>query len=152
MILARREELRQGRSERNGSGFISTATAQKNAQLNAYEARQNRVLENNPTVETKPPIYTTLKRCQRQLDGGVAVVGVVVNPEGKIVSELDFLDKQGAAGIEQAAKDYVKDYQFPRTDNTTNQYFHLQFKYDTDNCSERTFKRLLENTNTKQPQ
>jgi len=65
-------------------------------------------------VETKPPLYTTLKRCQRQLDGGVAVVGVVVNPEGKIVSELDFLDKQGAAGIEQAAEGLCQGLSVPK--------------------------------------
>jgi len=102
-------------------------------------------------VETKPPLYTTLKRCQRQLDGGVAVVGVVVNPEGKIVSELDFLDKQGAAGIEQAAKDYVKDYQFPRTDNTTNQYFHYSSS-TTLTIVLNVLSSNAENTNTKQPQ
>lgn len=151
MPLAQQEELRQRRA-RNSSGFISTAVAQKNAQLEAYETRQNRVQQNHPTVETKPPIYRTLKRCQRQLDGGIAIVGVVVNPEGEIVSEPDFLHKQGAAGIEKAAKDYVREYPFPKTDSTINQHFHLQFKYDTGNCPERTLRQSVENTNTKQPQ
>lgn len=152
MIVARRQELLRERFERNSPGSISAAAAQRNAQLEAYEARQNRVQENDPKVETKPPIYTTLKMCQRQLDGGVAVVGVVVNPEGKIVSELEFLQQQGGAGIEQAAKDYVKRYQFPKTNKSTNQHFRLQFKYDTGNCPEPTQKQSAKNTNTNQSQ
>jgi hypothetical protein len=138
ILLARREKLRQELFEGN-SGSTSTAR-QRSSQLAAYEARQNQVYNNYPNVETKPPIYKTLKSCQKQLDDSVAVVGVVVNPQGQIISGPDFLDKKGAAGIEQATKNYVMEYPFPKTNNSSNQHFHLQFKYDTSNCPESTSK------------
>lgn len=140
MLLTRRDKLRQARVEPNRSGSISAATVQRNTQLAAYETRQDRVYEEYPNAKTKPPIYKTLQSCQRQLAGSVAIVGVVVNPKGQIISGPDFLYKQGAAGIEQATKDYVMGYRFPKTDNSINQHFHLQFKYDTGKCSESTSK------------
>lgn len=140
MVLVRREELRQEGVKSNSSTFISAAVVQKTAQLNAYQMRQNRVQENHPRVETKSPIYTTLNSCQKQFDGSIAVVGVVVDPEGKIISGPDFMQKPSVVGVEQAAKDYVTAYQFSKTDNSTNQYFNLKFKYNTGNCPDPTAK------------
>jgi len=76
---------------------------------------------------------------------------VVVNPEGKIVSELDFLDKQGAAGIEQAARIMSRII-------SSQELITLQINIFTYSSSTtltivlNVLKRLLENTNTKQPQ
>jgi len=69
----------------------------------------------------------------------------------KIVSELDFLDKQGAAGIEQAARIMSRII-------SSQELITLQINIFTYSSSTtltivlNVLKRLLENTNTKQPQ
>ena len=140
LILARREELRREEFKGNSSTSTSAAVAQKTAQLDKYEMRQNTVQENHPKVKTKSPIYKTLRNCQKQFDGSTAVIGVVVDTEGKIISEPEFIQKPSAAGAEQVAKDYVMMYPFPKTDESINQYFNLEFKYNTGNCPKPTAK------------
>ena len=95
------------------------------------------------------PIYKTIKTCKQGLEG-MAVLGVLVNSEGNIVSGPDLLDKKGAESIAQTAKNYVREYKFPKTVTLTNQEFNLQFKYDTSNCLERTSEPpSLENSDVK---
>ncbi len=146
-LLLALQELRQ--SNRNRANFTSPATAKKLTQLRTWSEREDKVRENYPNVLKNEPIYKTIKTCEQGLEG-MAVLGVVVNSEGKIVSGPDLLDKKGAAGVEQTAKNYVKEYEFPKTVTFTNQEFNLQFKYNTSNCSKRTPEPpLLENTDTK---
>jgi len=76
----------------------------------------------------------------------------LVNPEGKIIFGPDFMPKNGAANIQQAAKNYVKRYRFHRTLNATEQPFRLEFKYDTSICSEPSPKPLLKNKRRQQSQ
>lgn len=128
--------LRQQTSTRRQPTTANTTT-EKIAQLQAWSARQNKVQRSHANVVTKAPIYKTFKSCDRTMQG-VAVVGVVVNPEGKIVSGPDFLSKQGAAKVEQAAQAYVRQYRFLKGRNPINQQFNLQYKYDTANCAQPT--------------
>jgi hypothetical protein len=136
---ARRQQLVAAlRDEQNtaaGSGSNQSATTNRDAQLQAWAERQNTIQQNHSNVVTKAPIYKTIKSCQRGLEG-VAVLGVVVNPEGRIVSGPDFLSRQGAAGVEQAAKEYIQEYEFPKSVSAVNQQFHLQYQYDTANCAQ----------------
>ncbi|MUL37745.1 hypothetical protein [Gloeocapsopsis dulcis] len=136
---ARRQQLVTAlRDEQNttaGSGSDQSANTDRDAQLQAWAERQDTVQQNHSNVVTKAPIYKTIKSCQRELEG-VAVLGVVVNPEGRIVSGPDFLSRQGAAGVEQAAKEYIQEYEFPKSASAVNQQFHLQYQYDTANCSQ----------------
>ena len=150
LLLALQAQLRQ--SNRNRASSTSPATAEKLTQLRTWSEREDKVRENYPNLLKNAPIYKTIKTCDPGL-AGMAVLGVVVNSEGKIVSGPDLLDKKGAAVIEQTAKNYVREYGFPKTVTFTNQEFNLQFKYNTSNCSERTPEpSWLENTDTKRPQ
>jgi len=76
-------------------------------------------------VETKPPIHRTPEEVPKQLDGGIAIVGVVVNPEGEIVSEPIF----HKVLLHEKAAMIMSGVSVPKI--TINQHFHLQFKYDT---------------------
>jgi hypothetical protein len=119
----------------NPTSSTSIATEQTIAQLETFKERQQRVQQENPKVVTKAPIREKIKTCEKQLDGRVAVFGVVVNPEGQIISGPDFMPKNSAGYVQQAAKNYVGSYPFPKTDSPTNQPFRLQFNYDTSSCS-----------------
>jgi len=131
----------------NPTSSTSIATEQTIAQLETFKERQQRVQQENPKVVTKAPIREKIKTCEKQLDGRVAVFGVVVNPEGRIISGPDFMPKNSAGYIQQAAKNYVGSYPFPKTDSPTNQPFRLQFNYDTSSCSAPT-SSTTENTPT----
>ena len=144
-VAALQQKLRQQQSARNPAGSTSVATTRTIQQLNDFEARQQKVQQENPKVETKAPIRQKLKTCQKQLDGSVAYVGAVVNPQGKLVSGPDLISKTGAADIAQA-KARVRSYPFQATSNTTNYNFTIEFKYDTGNCREATPEPSPENT------
>ncbi|WP_250121188.1 hypothetical protein [Chroococcidiopsis sp. CCMEE 29] len=129
----------------NTTSSTSIATEQTIAQLETFKERQQRVQQETPNVVTKAPIREKIKTCEKQLDGRVAVFGVVVNPEGQIISGPDFMPKNSAGYVQQAAKNYVGSYPFPKTDSPTNQPFRLQFNYDTSSCSAPT-SSTTENT------
>ena len=149
-LLALQAQLRQN-ANRSRASFTSPATAEKLTQLRTWSERQDKLRESYPNVLKNAPIYKTIKTCQQGLEG-IAVLGVVVNSEGNIVSGPDLLDKKGAESIEQTAKNYVREYGFPKTVTLTNQEFNLRFKYDTSNCFERTSKpSLVEDTDIKRP-
>ncbi len=131
----------------NTASSTSIATEQTIAQLETFKERQQRVQQENPKVVTKAPIREKIKTCEKQLDGRVAVFGVVVNPEGQIISGPDFMPKNSAGYVQQAAKNYVGSYPFPKTDSPTNQPFRLQFNYDSSSCSAPT-PSTTENTPT----
>jgi len=138
LIAALRQRLGQ-QFDHNPSDYISEATAQKIAMINDWSKRQSRVREENPDVVTKAPIYKKIETCQKQLDGGVAILGVVVNPKGNIISEPEFIG-QVTPAVQQAAAEYVKRLGFSGTDKPTNYQFHLDYKYNTGTCSEASSK------------
>ncbi len=117
------------------SGSLSAATAQIIAEVNDFKEWYQKVHQVNPKLATKATIRQKLKTCNKQLDSGVAVFGVVVNPEGKIIFGPDFIPKNSAANIQQAAKDYIKRYRFQKTVKATVQPFRLEFEYGTGKCS-----------------
>jgi hypothetical protein len=125
------------------------AAAETIRQLDNFDARQQKVQSEHPKVETKPPIRQKIKTCQRQLDGGIAYVGAIVNPQGKITSGPDLSGNSGRIDIAQA-KDLVKSYPFQATSNTTNYNFAIEFKYDTGKCPEPT-PEPSPDTQTQQP-
>jgi len=135
-LLALQQRLRD--PERKPAGSASAATAQTIAQVNDYKARYQTVHQPDSNVEPKPTIRLHLKTCEKQLDGDIAVIGVVVNPEGKILSGPDFIPKNTPANIQQAARDYIRRYRFPKSNKPTDQPFRLEFKYDPAKCSEAT--------------
>lgn len=113
---------------------LSRATKQTIAQIDAFKEQQQRTLQAFPTAAIQPPIRYKVKTCNKQLDGGVAVLAAVVNPKGKIISGPDLLSKNSSAAVGQAAKTFVKEYSFPKTANPVNQSFRLNFTYDLKNC------------------
>ncbi len=140
-LLALQQRLRD--SERNPTGSASARTAQTIAQINDYKARYQTVHQADSNVEPKPTIRLNIKTCEKQLDGDIAVIGVVVNPEGKILSGPDFIPKNTPTNIQQAARDYLRRYRFPKSNKPTDQPFRLEFKYDTAKCFEVTPQRKL---------
>jgi hypothetical protein len=79
-------------------------------------------------VVTKTPIRINLPASKQQLEG-VVDLDVVVNPEGKIVSQPKVIDRTGSPDIEQA-KEYVRN-QVPsnRTSSFTHYQFAITFRY-----------------------
>jgi len=133
----------------NPSGAVSPATANRDALIEAYSKRQSEVQTEHPNVETKAPIYKTVNTCQKQLDHSVAVVGVVVNPQGNIIEGPDVLG-QAVPSVKQAAENYVRGYVFSGNAKPANYQFHLEYKYNTGNCSEASPKPTTEKINNRQ--
>ena len=129
-------KLRQPQSQPSAGNSTSPQTAQTIAQLNEYEDRLQAVQQAVPQVETKPPIRDKVKTCKQQLNGQAAVFGVVVDQTGEIISGPDFIPKDSAAAIQQAAKEYVNNYQFAKSDRPIDQSFRIEFQYSNDGCPE----------------
>ncbi len=120
---------------------LSRSTTQTIAQIDAFKEQQHRALQASPTATIGRPIRYKIKTCNKQLDGGVAVLAALVNSDGKIISGPELLSKNSSPDIGRAAKTFVKEYSFPKTANPVNQSFRLDFSYDSKSCR----------ANTKQP-
>ena len=129
-VLQRRQQQQNGSTPNQ----LSRATRQTIAQIDAFKEQQQRTLQAFPTAAIQRPIRYKIKTCNKQLDGGVAILAAVVNPKGKIVSGPDLLSKNSSAAVGQAAKSFVKEYSFPKTANLVNQPFRLDFSYDFKSC------------------
>ena len=116
------------------SNRLSTATTQTIAQIDAFKQQQQKVQQDFPTAALQAPIRYKIKTCDKQLDGGVAILAAVVSPQGKIISGPDLVSKNSSIAMRRAAKKFIKNYQFPKTTNTVNQPFRLDFSYDFGNC------------------
>lgn len=138
------EALRQQRRNVNVSNEPSEATRTALANLDRFEAQRARVLAQYPDAIIKPPIRDELETCDRKLDGGVAIVGVVVSPEGKIVSNPSLISKTGPADVAQATR-YVSNVRFGKTTKPSYYSFNLKFDYDAKTCAQAA------PTNTPQP-
>lgn len=144
----------------NTSNEPSAETRTALANLSSFEAARARVLAQNPDTVIKPPIRDELKTCDRKSDGGVAIVGAVVSPEGKLVSSPNLISKTGAADINQATK-YVSSLKFGKTAKPSYYSFNLKFDYDAKTCAQAQPKPtptstpqptpIPRNTNTPQP-
>ncbi len=139
-----REELETALQQRlrsqpqpNPAGSESLTTAQAIRQLDEYEAQRQKVQEDNPKIETKRPVRQKITTCEKQLDGSVAYINAVVNPQGKIISGPALYTKTGTVDSQKAVG-RVRSYAFPATKDTISYDFAVEFDYDTGNCSEPT--------------
>lgn len=132
-LIAALKQQRDRNVNRSNEPSAETRTALAN--LRSFEAQRARVLAQNPDTVIKPPIRNQLKTCDRSLDGGVAIVGVVVSPEGKLVSSPNLISKTGAADVTQATK-YVSSLKFGKTAKPSYYSFNLKFDYDAKTCAQ----------------
>ena len=132
--LQRRQQNASSTPRPSTSNRLSTATRQTIAQIDAFKQQQQKVRQDFPTAALQAPIRYKIKTCDKQLDGGVAILAAVVSPQGKIISGPDLVSKNSSIAMRRAAKKFIKNYQFPKTTNTVNQPFRLDFSYDFGNC------------------
>ena len=132
--LQRRQQNASSTPRPSTSNRLSTATTQTIAQIDAFKQQQQKVQQDFPTAALQAPIRYKIKTCDKQLDGGVAILAAVVSPQGKIISGPDLVSKNSSIAMRRAAKKFIKNYQFPKTTNTVNQPFRLDFSYDFGNC------------------
>ena len=132
--LQRRQQNASSTPRPSTSNRLSTATTQTIAQIDAFKQQQQKVQQDFPTAALQAPIRYKIKTCDKQLDGGVAILAAVVSPQGKIISGPDLVSKNSSIAMLRAAKKFIKNYQFPKTTNTVNQPFRLDFSYDFSNC------------------
>lgn len=139
-----REELETALQQRlqsqprsNPAGSESLTTAQAIRQLDEYEAQRQKVQEDNPKIETKRPVRQKITTCEKQLDGSVAYINAVVNPQGKIVSGPALYTKTGTVDTQKAVA-RVRSYPFQATKNPISYDFAVEFEYNTGNCAEPT--------------
>jgi len=66
-----------GQQPEQNSSSTSAATAQLIAQVNDFKEWYQKVHSSNPKLATNAPIRQKIKTCQKQLDGGVAIFGMV---------------------------------------------------------------------------
>ncbi len=133
--MSRQEIVTALRANRNPSNELSPETKTALDNIEKFTRQQATIQAQNPDAVTKPPIRRKLTTCDRAIDGDVAVVNVVVNPEGKRLSEPSLITKTGKPDIAQAQK-YVRDYEFAKTDKTTNYNFRLEFDYSASKCAQ----------------
>jgi hypothetical protein len=132
--MSRQEIVTALRENRNSSGELSQETKTALDNLEKFTRQQATIQAQNPDAVTKPPIRRKITTCDRAIDGDVAVVNVVVNPEGERLSEPSLITKTGKPDITQA-QNYVKNYEFVKTDTTTNYNFRLEFDYIASKCA-----------------
>lgn len=137
-----REELQaalqqrlQSQPQSNPASSASKTTALAIRQLDEYQAQRQKVQENHPKVITKQPVRQRITTCDRALDGSVAYVNAVVNPQGKIIEGPTLYTKSGTVDTPSAIAT-VRNYAFRANSNTVSYDFAIAFKYDTGNCSE----------------
>ncbi len=128
-LAALQQRLRQP-SASTPSRPVSAETAQTLAQLDAIKERQQAY----PTARIQAPIRGKVNTCNKQLDGGVAVLAAVINPAGKIISGPELISNNSKTALRQDAVDYVRSYRFPKTEYPTNQTFRLEFQYNSSSC------------------
>lgn len=138
----------QSQPQSNPASSESKTTVQAR-QLEEYQAQRQKVQQNHPKAETKQPVRQRITTCDRALDGNVAVVNAVVNPQGKIVEGPTLYTKTGNVDT-QSAIARVRNYPFRANSNTVSYDFAIEFKYDTGNCSEPTPEASPGNNQTQQ--
>lgn len=151
-----REELQAALQQRlrsqpqsNPASSESKTTVQAIRQLEEYQAQRQKVQQNHPKVITKQPVRQRIPTCDRALDGSVAYVNAVVNPQGKIVEGPTLYTKSGTVDTPKAIAT-VRNYSFRANSNTVSYDFAIAFKYDTGNCAEPTPEASPGNNQTQQ--
>ena len=122
------------RQSRNPSNQLSEETKTALDNLEKFKRQQATVQAQNPGVVTGSPIRRKLTTCDRPLDD-LAVVSVVVNPQGKRLSEPVLITSPRKANL-TLAQNYVRNYGFTKTGKTTNYNFRLEFDYIASKCAQ----------------
>ena len=122
------------RQSRNPSNQLSEETKTALDNLEKFKRQQATVQAQNPGVVTGSPIRRKLTTCDRPLDD-LAVVSVVVNPQGKRLSEPVVITQPRKANL-TPAQNYVRNYGFTKTGKTTNYNFRLEFDYIASKCAQ----------------
>lgn len=122
------------RQTRNPSNELSQETKTALETLDNFKRQQAAVQAQNPDVVTSSPIRRKLTACDRKLKD-LAIISVVVNPEGKRLSEPVLISKPRKANLTKA-QNYVRNYQFTKTGKTTNYNFRLEFNYSDSKCAQ----------------
>lgn len=148
-LEARLQQRLQSQPQSNPASSESKTTALALRQLEEYQAQRQKVQQNHPKVITKQPVRQRITTCDRALDGSVAYVNAVVNPQGKIVEGPTLYTKTGTVDTRSAIAN-VRNYPFRANSNTVSYDFAIQFKYDTGNCSEPTPESSPGNNQTQQ--
>jgi hypothetical protein len=102
--------------------------------LDKYQLAQAEIQRKYPGIGTKQ-VRRKLTSCDRAIDGDVAFVGIVVNSQGKRLSEPNLITKNGKPDVVQA-QNYVRNYEFAKTSKTTNYNFRLEFDYSASKCAQ----------------
>ncbi len=122
------------RQSRNPSNQLSEETKTALDNLEKFKRQQATVQAQNPGVVTGSPIRRKLTTCDRPLND-LAVVSVVVNPQGKRLSEPVVITQPRKANL-TPAQNYVRNYGFTKTGKTTNYNFRLEFDYIASKCAQ----------------
>ncbi len=101
--------------------------------LDKYTVARAEVQKKYPGVGIKQ-IRRKLTSCDRALDD-LAVVSVVVNPQGKRLSEPVLITPPRRANLTLAQND-VRNYGFTKTGKTTNYIFRVEFDYIASKCAQ----------------
>ena len=143
LARALREQNNNLSNERSPQSTI----AQDN--LDKYANAQVEVQKKYPGIGTKQ-VRRKLTSCDRSIDGDIAFVGVVVNPDGKRLSEPSLITKNGKPDIVRA-QNYVRNYSFAKTGKTTNYSFRLEFDYSASKCAQAKPTPTPTTTSTPEP-
>ncbi|PSB34984.1 hypothetical protein [Chlorogloea sp. CCALA 695] len=118
---------------RNLSNERSQELSIEQDNLDKYTVARAEVQKKYPGVGTKQ-IRRKLISCDRALDD-LAVVSVVVNPQGKRLSEPVLITQPRRENLTLAQND-VRNYGFTKTGKTTNYIFRLEFDYIASKCAQ----------------
>jgi hypothetical protein len=124
----------RGQQSRNSSNQLSEETKTALDNLEKFKRQQATVQAQNPGVVTGSPIRRKLTTCDRPLND-LAVVSVVVNPQGKRLSEPVVITQPRKANL-TPAQNFVRNYGFTKTGKTTNYNFRLEFDYIASKCAQ----------------
>jgi hypothetical protein len=122
---------------------VSAATQELTNKTTTLAEQFVKVKQQYPNIETKQPISLAIDKAG--LDRRVEV-GLVVNPDGKKVESLEFLDNSVSSESKTAIREYLRDYfqKNPAQANGKPKYYtfsvspNLSPKNDADNSSQTT--------------
>jgi len=122
---------------------VSAATQELTNKTTTFAEQFVKVKQQYPNIETKQPISLAIDKAG--LDRRVEV-GLVVNPDGKNVESVEFLDNSVSSESKTAIREYLRDYfqKNPAQANGKPKYYtfsvapNLSPKNDVGNSSQRT--------------
>lgn len=105
------------------------------AQIEALQQQYLKVQQAYPQFVTAAPIRKRVPVCNKQLNGGEAIIAALTDSTGKIAIGPDVISKDSPSAVQRAAIRYVKRYSFPKSAIPVNQTFRLEFSHNPRLCS-----------------